>query len=612
MMMTTGDAIPNPRHTSGVSLFGKLRTTPLQDLLRGQLTARLHYRHIVHTSDLPGVLKHLVVDVARRTRLWRGEKVDVARELIAHFQDGLHAGRSPDELADDFGAPGTAASLIRRAKKRQRPAWWQACRYSLRAAFVFIGLLLIAYLYFAIPYWTASPEPKVDYVAQLNAAATATDPHDRAWPLYQQAITMLPDASDVGALVSRPGGENWPAYEALLEANQDALQLAREAAERPALGFIVTTPPGDDLLEGSLFSISLPYLGPLRRLAMLMLDDARRLAASSESPSADVTERLTASLRIAAHTREIEVLIGDLVAGAILVATLDAVDELLAQNPTVLSDEDLQRLAHEISAFGGGDPRPRVDAERLAFDDLLQRIYTDDGAGGGHLTSTGGEAMMLMTTLGGTDPDPLDIITATFDPFLMTIVADRRAMRRKFDEMMGLLLAEAAQPAWERAKTPSIFGREIEAMHASSVDRLRFLPIVLLMPALDRMIESGDLIVQQRDATLTAIALELYRRLHGRWPDSLEALVPSLLPSLPLDQYTGQPLRYLLRDGGPILYSIGSDGIDHGGEPPRDLSGRPRIEYARGRAGRTIMSVAEPQGITPGDWILWPPVDTAD
>jgi ABC-type Na+ efflux pump permease subunit len=58
----------------------------------------------------------------------------------------------------------------------------------------------------------------------------------------------------------------------------------------------------------------------------------------------------------------------------------------------------------------------------------------------------------------------------------------------------------------------------------------------------------------------TACALERYRQAHGRWPDTLEALVPDYLPRLPADVMRGRPLsyhregeQYSLRGVGPNL-----------------------------------------------------------
>jgi hypothetical protein len=63
----------------------------------------------------------------------------------------------------------------------------------------------------------------------------------------------------------------------------------------------------------------------------------------------------------------------------------------------------------------------------------------------------------------------------------------------------------------------------------------------------------------------TAIALRLYRKEHGRYPENLSALVPRYLPSVPADPFDGKPLRYRREGTGFRLWSIGPDRKDDGG-----------------------------------------------
>ncbi len=72
----------------------------------------------------------------------------------------------------------------------------------------------------------------------------------------------------------------------------------------------------------------------------------------------------------------------------------------------------------------------------------------------------------------------------------------------------------------------------------------------------------------------TVIALNRYRLRHGQWPDSLEALMPELLVAPPRDLMDGQVLRYRPQpDGRYVLYSVGQDGSDDGGDPTPPSSG---------------------------------------
>jgi hypothetical protein len=63
------------------------------------------------------------------------------------------------------------------------------------------------------------------------------------------------------------------------------------------------------------------------------------------------------------------------------------------------------------------------------------------------------------------------------------------------------------------------------------------------------------------------LALRAYRAEKGEEPSNLEALVPSYLPELPLDPFSGRPPVYRRSKSGHTLYSLGPDHVDDGGAP---------------------------------------------
>jgi hypothetical protein len=66
---------------------------------------------------------------------------------------------------------------------------------------------------------------------------------------------------------------------------------------------------------------------------------------------------------------------------------------------------------------------------------------------------------------------------------------------------------------------------------------------------------------------MTAIALKRYQQKHGSYPQELGLLVPDFLTAVSNDPVDGKPLRYRLQaDGTFLLYSIGENGIDDGGD----------------------------------------------
>jgi hypothetical protein len=81
---------------------------------------------------------------------------------------------------------------------------------------------------------------------------------------------------------------------------------------------------------------------------------------------------------------------------------------------------------------------------------------------------------------------------------------------------------------------------------------------------------------------LVAVAAERYRREHGEWPNAAADLVPGYLPAAPLDPFDGASLRYKRVNGGAVVYSVGEDAHDNGGDPtPPPDSGLPRDRVFR-------------------------------
>jgi hypothetical protein len=71
-----------------------------------------------------------------------------------------------------------------------------------------------------------------------------------------------------------------------------------------------------------------------------------------------------------------------------------------------------------------------------------------------------------------------------------------------------------------------------------------------------------------RNIVITAIALKRYELRHHQLPATLDQLTPDLLQTVPIDCMDGQPLRYRPNvDGTFLLYSVGTDGKDDGGNP---------------------------------------------
>ncbi len=98
--------------------------------------------------------------------------------------------------------------------------------------------------------------------------------------------------------------------------------------------------------------------------------------------------------------------------------------------------------------------------------------------------------------------------------------------------------------------------------------RLRHPLSSIAIPNLLKALDNGARTETERRLAITAIALERFRLAHGRFPLTLEGLAPEYLSAVPVDLMSGRPLCYHLDPGGrPLLYSVGNDGQDNGGDP---------------------------------------------
>jgi len=98
--------------------------------------------------------------------------------------------------------------------------------------------------------------------------------------------------------------------------------------------------------------------------------------------------------------------------------------------------------------------------------------------------------------------------------------------------------------------------------------RFRYLFSVMIIPSLSKAAERAIEAENTRQLTLAAIALKRYQLCRGRLPPNLEALIPDFLPAVPQDYMRGRPLTYRpTADGTYLLYSVGKDGKDDGGDP---------------------------------------------
>jgi hypothetical protein len=92
------------------------------------------------------------------------------------------------------------------------------------------------------------------------------------------------------------------------------------------------------------------------------------------------------------------------------------------------------------------------------------------------------------------------------------------------------------------------------------------LMVAMVMPSLSRACDNEDLTKMTFEIETLAVALACFHAEQGRWPAELKELCPSLLKEIPADRFSVKPLIYRPGEKGYLLYSVGQNLRDDGGQ----------------------------------------------
>lgn len=578
----------------------KIRYTPLRDVLRGRITARLDLRRLLEAADLPTAVQQLIHRVTKKTRLWRLEQLDVMQELLSHFAEGIKSGVPAEELIRAFGDETEAALLIRRAKRRNRPPAWQALRVTgwLTAAF------LVFYVGFAIYFFAGRPSPRINYIARVNQAIEKTPLEDRAWPIYRRAFLGLGHiaraSSPAPKFDAEPGMKEWPGLLDTATRHQPELELIRQGAAKSTLGFVLGAkgsvhdaelwpdkkPTAVDPATGQeLDIVELPPIQGMRDLAGLLRADA--VLAREAGDGKRLLRDLNSMLGLAHQVGDNAPLLCELVALTIYDKALDQIELTLRQDPALIENEDWVALAHRLSGPKVAADLVTVDMERMAFQDRVQRSFTDDGSGNGRLTAAGVKYFVWMVPEGRKSR----WIDTAVEPMAGLVVPSRQRLETVY--------ARFTDRAATNLKLPM---RDVDWSPVQE-ELKKSPPFFVPVPDYRRMQETVERTLGRRDGLLVAITLEVFRREHSKYPENLSALVPQLLPEVPADRITGEPVRFRIVNSRPLVYSVGADRKDDGGRRPANSQAG---DWYMGGSQIAAVWDAAPASIPDGDWVLYP------
>jgi hypothetical protein len=575
------------------SFWYKIRYTPIRDAVRGRMTARLDLRRRLDAATLPPPVKQLLLRVVTATRLWRLERIEVLQELIAHFTDGLASGISADELIKTFGNEAQAAQLIRRAKRRGRPLPWHAMRI---AGWSMIPLLVL-YCGYAAYFFAGRPSPRVDYVANINKTIESTPMEERAWPLYRraliginkfrlQSLSALPQTPQQRAEVSK-----------FIREHEAEIEWIRRGSTKATLGFLIGAKGSvndaelwpnqhrsavDSTTGEPLIGAVLPPISLIHGLAAMLRADG--MLASQAGDGKRLLEDVRSTFNLSQQVGENAALVWSLVSISISHMALDPIEQTLHENPALIPREELLALARQLSVPKVAADLITFGPERMFFDDTLQRSFTDDGFGNGRLTAQGVDYLRGLSESNlRPDSEPDVWLKRALQPAASLGVASRQEIKEEYTRVADRAEANLKLPLRDSD------WRSVQEFRSSSPAEIQ-----LLYPTgYWRAQAIAEQYLGRRDGVVAGIALELFRREHGRYPDSLNPLAPQLLPELPTDRIAGGALRYRLVNGQPLIYSVGANRKDDGG----------RYTFYPHAAANWE---SNPEPMPDGDWVLYP------
>jgi hypothetical protein len=402
-------------------------------------------------------------------------------------------------------------------------SFWGRLRF---AALLMILIGLIAYV--GLDWWSgrrldASVSHFQDRFGMLQTVVRApgvSSADNRSRVVRAAAALVNPTSRELRSVVGRLGAvksseELTPDLRAFVEANKSAIRLLDGLASRHQSGWDI------DYADAAVSD--LPYVD-VRDLGHALYVSA--LIDLAEGRADESAASATAGLDVSNSFANEPSLITQLVRIVMGLQQLDVVQRLLAEGD--LSRTSLEDLARRLAECRQTDPiRTGLLGEAWSVDVTLARAATGRSWAVASPSAVTGPTRHV-ALFGRLGRPLIDMARSTY----------LGQMERLLD------LATGPRPRSETAALPA-------PNWWSLADRIAG----TFTPGLVRTIDTGDDFHAALAAAQIAVALRLFRLDRGAYPDSLSALTPAYLDSLPIDPWTGQAPVYTRQGNGFSLHS---------------------------------------------------------
>ena len=315
--------------------------------------------------------------------------------------------------------------------------------------------------------------------------------------------------------------------------------------------------------EKWLLNIDISHFNTLKQLARFGVWHSRIHV--KEGRARQAIEDCSAIVRAGGHWQGKETLVEQLVGIAISALAHEEMLHIMATQS--LSAIELKQVQQQLSQiYPQGYPLMNIEGERIEFLDIVQRVFTKGGPGGGHLIPSSWDQLSDDIYLAESERR----IFMPLSTAASMVHARRDETVAKFNEIFDKASENTEMSPYKRHIHNINLDKIIFAL-----PRHRYFLIHTFLPAFDRISELGYRGKVSHEAIVAIMALKRWRMEKGGYPVNLDELIASgYFKELPMDPYSDKPLIYKRTDDNFILYSLGPNFTDDAGEPGRDSKGR--------------------------------------
>ena len=534
-------------------------------------------------QNLPACAVEFIRLVINKMRYRREIRQDVQAELATHFEDELKACTSDKEreqkaqqLIAGFGDVKLLAVLLRRAKKRCRPLWQTV----VARTFQTIGVLIVCFVIYIVWFFTGRPVITTDYVAELNRIVRPiADETQNAAPLYLKAAELYEKVpEDISKLFGKKyreaAAEEKQLIEKWLRENSEALELVIAGTGKP---YCWQKYEGEEMI-----SILMPHLAEFRKIAFSLRWRAQLRAEQGQYQAA--FDDAKTCYRFGQHIRGDKTLVEQLVGIAIEAMAIQALRDILSEH--AMDSAKLAVLQKDFEQMvAGEDFIVSFEVEKMFLYDEIQRCFTEDRFGGGHISFDG---IRRIGALAGEGFDDYDVLAGAFH--ILFTHPNRQETLKQVEKFYDFVEKMAGKtPAQIRAENIDFEKQSMEIIKGNIL-------LEILAPALGRVCEIAHRNKADSETALAIIAILRYEQNSGGYPQNLKQLIADdYLKKPPIDPYSDEPLVYRRTDDGFTLYSVGPNFIDDGGKIFYNDRGRPVWRGTKEGGDAVFWPVAKPQ-----------------